>query len=392
MLFYFCIILLVHSYILYPWIMKVLAIDKSLNQDVYREGDDWPAVSVLMAAYNEESVIEEKIQSLLNQNYPEDKLHIFVGSDNSSDDTNRIMRDYSEQYDNIHFTAYNNRQGKPGIINQLAIKATEYIEESHQHIFLMTDASVMLDPNATQQLARHFKHPNMGLVDAHMIYTGLDSKGISKSESTYLSSEVTLKHNESKVWAHMIGPFGGCFAMRANLFSTVPANFLVDDFYLAMKVLEQDKMVINDLSAKAYEQVSHASSEEYRRKRRISTGNYQNLFRFRSLLNPFKSLGFAFISHKVIRWMGPFLMILIMGSSLCLALGGSLVFGLVVLGQALWYLFLPLLDMICRQFNIHIPLLRNISYFNLMNVALASGFLRFVGGVSSNIWEPTKRV
>jgi len=159
-----------------------------------------------------------------------------------------------------------------------------------------------------------------------------------------------------------------------------------------MKVLEQNKMVINDLSAKAYEQVSHASSEEYRRKKRISTGNFQNLYQFKGLLNPFTSLGFAFISHKVIRWMGPFLMLAIGLSSMGLAVGGSQVFGLLVLGQALWYVAVPLLDVLLKKVNVHLSLLRNISYFNRMNLALGVGFVDFLRGVKSNIWEPTKRV
>ena len=391
-IFVICLLLLIHTYVLYPLIIKGLARGKSLNDLVYKSDADLPIICVLMAAYNEESVIRHKIESLLAQDYPQDKLHIYVGSDNSSDATNLIMEDYAKQYGHIYFHLFSSRTGKPGIINDLAQFALSKNDGLQELVFLMTDASVMLDPKATRELAKHFRHPDMGLVDAHMIYTGIEDEGISQSESTYLNSEVTLKQNESKLWGHMIGPFGGCFAMRSDLFKPVPRNFLVDDFYLAMKVLEQNKMVINDLSAKAYEQVSHASSEEYRRKKRISTGNFQNLYQFKGLLNPFTSLGFAFISHKVIRWMGPFLMLAIGLSSMGLAVGGSQVFGLLVLGQALWYVAVPLLDVLLKKVNVHLSLLRNISYFNRMNLALGVGFVDFLRGVKSNIWEPTKRV
>lgn len=387
-IFWLGVALLIHSYVFYPWLVKMLSRGKKDNEQVHSRNDALPRVAVLMAAYNEELVLAEKIESLLAQDYPMDLVDIFIGSDNSTDGTNAILQRYHDG-GKLQAILFAERQGKPNIINQLVAKVRDAQREAQ--VYLMTDASVILEPDVLFQLARHFKNPKVGLVDAQMNYSGMKKEGISYSENTYLSSEVRLKHNESKLWGKMIGPFGGCFALRAELYKDVPSNFLVDDFYLAMQVLEEGYLAINELSASCHEPVSHESSEEFRRKRRISTGNFQNLFHFKHLLNPFSSLGFSFISHKVLRWLGPFIMIALFICSALLAGKGSLFFGAIVVLQLAWYVGIPLVDVLLTKLNIHLRPTRNIAYFNLMNWALLMGFFRFLGGVKSSVWTPTKR-
>lgn len=370
--------------------MGRLASDQNNNTVVWTKSEsELPTVSILMAAYNEESVLDKKIVSLLSQDYPVEKIQIFIGSDNSTDRTNEILRSYEGE--GFSVTYFDSRQGKPSIINRLAQQATAQQPGSKDNIFLLTDASVMLEKNVIFELVKHFKNDRIGMVDAHMTYVGLQSDGISKSENSYLSSEVKLKANESKVWKQMIGPFGGCFAMRVDLYTEVPDNFLVDDFYLAMHVLAEGYQVINEMKAICSEPVSHLSSEEFRRKKRISTGNFQNLFHYSHLLNPFTTLGFSFWSHKVIRWLGPFLMALILLSSLWLAVSVGGWWNWVLMIQLIWFVVVPVIDMIMTGIGFNVYLFRSIAYFNKMNWALLLGFLSYLGGVKSNIWQPTAR-
>lgn len=105
----------------------------------------------------------------------------------------------------------------------------------------------------------------------------------------------------------MIGPFGGFYALRKNLYQLIPENFLVDDFFICMNVLKQNFKSIADPDAIAYEEVSEDWKQEYKRKARISAGNFQNLIHFENLLLRFNSTSFCFFSHKVLRWLGPFL-------------------------------------------------------------------------------------
>jgi len=190
----------------------------------------------------------------------------------------------------------------------------------------------------------------------------------------------------------MIGPFGGCYALRSTYFSEIPPNFLVDDFYIAMRVFEQGGDALSDLEAVCYEAVSHEIREEFRRKSRISSGNYQNLFTFRHLWwPPTNNLGFAFFSHKVLRWLGPFFLLGLLCSMIPLACAGNIFYRILFFTIVTAVLILPALDYFLKNWNINLLPLRGIRYFILMNLALLEGFIKFLKGIKSNVWEPPRR-
>ncbi len=358
----------------------------------FSDESEWPHVSVIMAAYNEEVVIEEKMKSLIDSDYPKDKLHIFVGSDCSTDRTNDLMSDFAKANASIHFYPFTQRRGKPGIVNELAADAITKFGKGAEHVFLLTDASVILEPFTIKKLVRHFKREKVVLVDSNMLNIGIQSKGISRSEKQYVNAEVRLKNREGLLWGTMVGPFGGCYALRSDYYHEVPPKFLVDDFYIAFKALEQGGAAINDLEATCHESVPHDIKEEYRRKSRISAGNYQNLQTFGHLLKkPFAPLGFAFLSHKVLKWMGPFFILI---SYICcgiLAFSGNILWYYLFIIQSVVLFGIPFLDFILQKLNIHLLLLRNITYFLVMNIALLEGFIKYINGIKNNVWEPPKR-
>ena len=279
------------------------------------------------------------------------------------------------------------------MINELADMARQHFSAGGTDpIFVITDASVMPTPGAVLKMVQHFRNPAIGLVDAHILHTGMQQQGISEAENTYISGEVRLKHHEGLAWGLMMGPFGGCYAIRARYFSKVPPTYLVDDFYITMRMFEQGGQAINELEAVCYEAVSHEIKEEYRRKARISAGNFQNLSTFPHLWwPPFSRLQFAFFSHKALRWLGPFLLLLIFVGSGVLAGSGNLfgqcLFAVMIAGTVL----VPVLDQLLRKAGLHWLPLRGAHYFLVMNLALLTGFFKFIKGVRSNVWQPTKR-
>ncbi|KAA3621677.1 MAG: glycosyltransferase [Bacteroidetes bacterium] len=390
--FWLAALLLVYSYFLYPQLLKWIGKSKKNNDLVFEQDEDFPFVSVLMSIYNEESVIEAKMKSLLEQDYPEDKIIIYTGSDCSSDRSNEIMAKFAEQYPRVQFFPFTERNGKPGVINKLAAEALKKHPASSDHIFLITDANVMLTPAVLRSLTQHYKNDQVVIADANMIHVGMKAEGISKSEDFYITSEVTLKNNESRIWGIMAGPFGGCYTIRSGWFCEVPPNFLVDDFYIAMRVLERGGQIINDLDAVCYEAVSHEIKEEFRRKARISAGNFQNLLTFPHLWwPPFKLPGFVLFSHKVIRWFGPFLMILMILTSFVLAITGSSFYKWILFALFAGTIISLVFDKVLNKFGLNIFLLRSVRYFILMNFALFKGFLNFLKGIQHNAWEPPKR-
>ncbi len=391
-IFFISVFGLLHSYLFYPLLLKWLAGEKQLSTDQYRRDDQLPKVTVVMSLYNEEQVIEEKLSTLLQQDYPVHLLEIYIGSDQSSDRTNAKVQAIAAQHSNIKFFPFEQRQGKPGVINALVENLQRENRLTAEDILLFTDANVMLKSDTVWNLVRHFKQAETILVDANMVNTGLLKAGISYSEHQYISSEVILKHREGLVFGKMAGPFGGCYALRANYYHFVPPNFLVDDFYIAMKAFEQGGNAINDLQAICYESVSHDIREEYRRKARISAGNFQNLNSFAYLLfPPYTKLSFTFISHKVLRWLGPFFIIFAFLTSGILGLLGSLFFQFMFGLQLLVLVFIPLLDKLLAYFQLNFIPIRNVHYFIIMNVALLEGFFKYLRGIKSNVWTPPKR-
>ncbi|MEN8157228.1 MAG: glycosyltransferase [Bacteroidota bacterium] len=392
--FWTSIFLILYTYLIFPSILKLLASGKSM--ELKGSGrEELPFLSVIIAAFNEEEVIASKIGSVTESDYPASRLEILVGSDASTDRTNEILLKMEAEQPLLSITLFDQRTGKPGVVNRLK-------EQARGEILVITDANVMLDRDTLPKLAASFNNRSVGLVDTCMVNTRLQKDGISHQEKYYIGREVGIKHNESLIWGAMMGPFGGCYAVRKANYRPVPDHFLVDDFYINMAVLKQGYQCISNIDAKVYEDVSNDLSEEYRRKKRISAGNFQNLGRFGSLLfSRHPGVAFCFLSHKVIRWIVPFLGFITLGTSIALGISitreTSIALSLrqplyLVLALMHVALFLvPVLDLFLRKLKIHIIPLRFISHFVLMNLALLAGFLKYLGGIRSNVWQPTKR-
>lgn len=382
-IFWVCASLIFYTYILFPFILRLVARNKGMDWERYLPEDPLPKISVLIAAYNEEQVISKKIESVLNSRYPADRLEILAGSDHSSDATGTILQDLSAANPSIKPFISDSRLGKPEMINLLA-------GEAGGEILVITDANVMLEEHTLDALVSFFKDPEIGLVDSRMINTRLNRDGISYQEKYYISREVRIKYHESVIWGTMMGPFGGCYAVRKSLFRKIPPTFLVDDFFVNMSVLKQGYNCINNPEAIVSEDVSNKMWEEYRRKKRISAGNFQNLVAFASQLFSGKpGVALCFFSHKILRWMVPFLVIITFGISLLLALNLPL-FRILLVIHGLIFL-IPVIDQFLKFIKIQSLPLRFISHFVLMNLALLAGFITYIRGIESNVWQPTRR-
>lgn len=385
-IFWLCVLGVAHSYVLYPLLLKILAGNKKLPDTPLPSEADLPHVYVLMAVYNEEAVLQQKMDSMLESDYPADKIHFLIGSDSSTDNTNNILKSYTEKHRNITCKIFSARTGKIPIINQLYTENTF----TETDILLLTDANVMFTPETIPQLVKHLSRPDVGLVGANVLNSGMRSDGISIQENQYIKGENNTKFNEGVLWGVMMGAFGACYALKARLFKPVPTGFKVDDFYITMQVLRQGYKSIKVPAAVCYEDVSNEISEEFRRKSRIAAGNFQNLASFPDLLwPPFKPVAFAFFSHKVLRWFGPLLIIAAYILNMCL-FNVNVFYRVTFLVQNL-LLLVPLIEILFRRIGIHSIPLRFVTYFMYMNLALLAGLINYLKGDRQNVWEPTKR-
>ncbi len=381
--FWLPVIMLTYSYIVYPFLLRVLSRRRTPNNIVYSITEDLPAVTILMAVHNEQEVLREKISSIIDNNYPPGKLRILVGSDESTDKTNAILEEMSSSISHLRCFYFSHRRGKALIINELA-------GISPEGILIITDANVVMGKDTIYHLVKHFKNSKIGLVDSNMMHKGLKDDGISVPENAYISREVRIKYDESLIWGTMMGPFGGCYAIRKKLYCDVPDLFLVDDFFINMKVITSGHKAIIEPEAVVTEDVSNSLKDEFRRKIRIAAGNFQNLsYFFRHIFSGIPGLSFSFISHKVLRWFGPFFLISVFISTLWLSRENT--FYQYALALQISVLMLPLIDYLLGKIKIHIIILRFITHFISMNFALLVGFVKFLRGVKTNVWQPTRR-
>ena len=380
-LFWLPVVLLFHSYLLFPLWLEYLHRRSGRKAHPAQAGFTL-SVSVIIPAYNEESVIEQKIRSIYEGNYPHELLEVLVMSDASTDRTDSIVGRLTEEYASLRFFRAAHRTGKPGILNRL-------VPEARGDLLLLTDANVLLAPDTIPLLVAHFADPSLGLADTRLISQGRE-QGIALQEKTYTGREVRIKFLEGSLWGIIMGPSGACYALRKELYPPVPGNYLVDDFYINMKVLEKGKKAILVPEARVYEDVTLRFKEAFRRKVRIAAGNFQNLRTFLPLYrNIFRPAGFCFWSHKGIRWFGPWLIMGNLTAALLLA-PHSLLY-LSFLGIHLLTFLLILLDNILGIFGKQIVILRFVTHFYSMNLALATGFIKALKGIKTNVWEPTER-
>lgn len=382
-IFWLCLLALIHSYVFYPFITWLLARNPPGTLEKIASPDEFPFVSILLAAHNEETVIGDKLRSMLQTDYPADRFEILIGSDASTDNMDSIVKQFAAANPSLKFTRFHQRSGKISIINQL-------VTQSKGEILLLTDANVFFTPSTIGELIHHFSRNEVAVVAGNIQPRRAQRKGVADQESFYQRFENKLKHREGLLWGAMMGAFGGCYAVRRSFFSPTPSNFIVDDFYITLAALEKGGKAISEPHAVCYEDVSELMKEEFRRKSRIGAGNFQILGRFWKLLSPARGgIALAFLSHKVLRWLGPFF------------IAGTYLSSFVLARQHPFYsicfwietiLFLIcLLDVMLSNFKIQLPGARYISHFFVMNLALLNGFFKFITGIEHNVWQPTQR-
>lgn len=395
LVFWGCFLLLFHSYVAYPLIMRWFSRSRALPSEPDLPDAELPEVAVLMSAFNEQDVIEKTLSSILQSDYPASRFRVWIGSDGSTDGTHAILQRYQDNYPNMRFEVFEGRSGKIRIINQIALEAQERFRDLRSAVFVLCDANVAWAPGTLRRMVSRIARGEAGLVGACIKDADSEHEGIGDQEEAYVDQENLLKYYEGVLWGKIMGAFGACYAMRASLFGPVPASHLVDDFYQTMMVIAQQQRTIVDLEAICYESVSTEISEEFRRKQRIANGNFQNLRYFQRLFLPWHggwSMFFGFWSHKGLRWIGPLLMIA-MGLA-CLGLAFVSPFYLGLTGLALVGVAACLVDGWMARGGVgwQFKPVRFVRYFLMMNLALLLGMVRFLKGGENSVWEPTKRV
>ncbi len=385
--FWLIAFLIVYTYLIYPLLLIVISgLVQSLGDTRYIlhktdrrtvAPDEWPNVAIVFSAYNEERHIVDRINNLLEQDYPLDKLSIYIGSDGSNDRTVEFVRTIKDK--RVKLFEYSENRGKITVLNELLSNITETV-------VVFTDANTVYHSDTIKKLARHFISGNIAGVCGEL-YLVNPKKGSNK-DSVYWRLERILKYHEGKING-FLGANGAIYAISRKYFTPLPADTIIDDFSIFMKIGLDGHKVIYDTEAIAEEEVAPDMFAEYGRRVRIGAGNYQAFFRFLYGLNPkHKWRVFTYVSHKVIRWFTPHLMVLLFLVNLTLL--DQLLYQFTLLIQVSVYVmtFLVVKYFHSHQFPSFITLPVFLVY---MNAALAHGFIRYLSGNSKGTWERTER-
>jgi cellulose synthase/poly-beta-1,6-N-acetylglucosamine synthase-like glycosyltransferase len=332
-----------------------------------------PTVSIVFAAYNESSIIEDKIRSLYHTNYPIDLLSVWIGSDMSDDGTDAIIRSLQKEFPNLNLNVNEVRSGKSATINRL-------VALSSAEVIIATDANILFKATTIEELVRPIAQEKATAVAGTLKY---EDKGVASStasnEKVYLSLENAIRRAESRKHGICLGMEGGLYSMKKAFWQPIPPNTFMEDFFQTVQLISRDQKVLFNESAVGLEDVSTSLREEYKRKIRISIGNWQNLVRFYPLIfkHPYP-FGGLFIMHKVLRWVTPHLYLIALAAGLFTP--NWLFFTAMLVG-------LPISQLILLALGWATPL----AYFYAMNAALFVGFIKYIKGVKSSVWQPTKR-
>lgn len=380
-LFYIILLLLLNSFLFYPIIIHFFFGMKKKN---FVKENYEPAVTFLIAAYNEEKVIGNRIENIASSNYDFEKIEVLIGSDNSTDKTNEILTSYKDKYNWLKVFLFNERKGKAGILNEL-------IKEAKNEIIVFTDANTMFHKNALKNLVADFVDEKIGGVCGKLILLeNENSKTESNEETKYWFYENIIKRAEGEAGISFSAN-GGIFAIRKELYEPIPIDKPVtDDLFISLSVVSKGYKFTFAENAIAYEEVSKDVKEEYKRKVRFSATNFQTLVQFKNLLfSKNKLLSYAFFSHKVTRWFLPALLFLFFIFSLIAASYSTIAF--LFFSIQIFFYFFALVGFIFSLMKMRMSFFSVPYYFVVSNHAVIKGFLLFLKNQHSVIWESTNR-
>jgi biofilm PGA synthesis N-glycosyltransferase PgaC len=367
--------------ILLYWLLIIRRIFKGRRK--VPQSSVYPTCTLLIAAYNEEDFILEKIRNTLALEYPKDKLELLFITDGSDDGTPEILAGFPE----ITLLHQPKRMGKVDALH----RAMEHIKTE---IVIFTDANTILNKNALTNIARHYQDRSIGAVAGEKrIETDLEADAGTAGEGFYWRYESTLKKWDSELYT-VVGAAGELFSIRTDLYQPVSNDTILDDFMISMLIAKKGYRIIYEPDAYAIETASENITEELKRKIRIAAGGIQSVIRLGALLNVFKygTLSFQYISHRVLRWtLTPFFLIAVFILNLfLLSPDRDGLYLALFTGQILFYL-LALSGFIFENKKLRIRVLFIPFYFCVMNYAVLAGLLRYYKGEQSAAWEKAKR-
>jgi poly-beta-1,6-N-acetyl-D-glucosamine synthase len=373
-IFWFLLFLVFYNYIGYAVILFIINL---FRRKPRMHTGDLPAVTVVIAAYNEEKVITEKLLNTASLNYPKELLKVLIVDDGSTDAT----REKISEFPFAHVLHQKERKGKSAALNYA-------MQEVQTPLVLFSDANTMLNVDCILHLVKHFADERTGAVAGEKKVA--HTSGVGTAEGWYWKYESLMKELDARFYS-IVGATGELFCMRTVLFQPIDEDMILDDFTLSIGLCLNGYRVRYEPHSYAVELPSASFAEEKKRKIRIASGAFQALSKLSlSKLLRHLRLFFQFISRRWLRWVVcPFAIPLLLILNVILAFQHpDSVFDTLLLLQLIFY-GLAILGLVFTRhafFVITIPF-----YFLFMNYCMAAGLIRYRQGKHSALWSRSER-
>jgi glycosyltransferase involved in cell wall biosynthesis len=293
-LFWLAFALLGYVYVGYPLVAALSAVWRGQR---HRQAPIEPTVTVVVAAHNEGKRLAARIANLLSLDYPRDRLEVVVGSDGSTDDTLERARQFSSE--GVIVRQFVVRRGKPAVINAL-------MPDVRSEIVVFADARQTFEPGALRALVANFADAQVGAVCGElMLKSNRDAATAGHGTAFYWRYEKWIRSMESRVDS-TVGATGAIYAIRRALFEPIPADTILDDVLIPLRIARRGYRVVFEPHARANDEISTTARQEFSRRTRTIAGTFQLFARERWLYNPLVNrLWVQTISHKGLRLMLP---------------------------------------------------------------------------------------
>ncbi len=380
--FWVLISVIIYTYLGYAVLLYVvLQIKKMFSKRSIPQSFNLPTVSVIISAFNEYDILDEKIENSLGLDYPKNKIEVIVVTDGSDD----LSVDIGSKHTDIRHLHEDERRGKISAMHRGVRCATN-------EILVFTDANTILNKDALKNIVRHYENPKVGCVAGCKLVLEKGEGSIAGAgEGTYWKYESALKKMDSNLTSAM-GAAGELFSIPKRLFREVESDTILDDFMLSMKLVIDGYRTVYEPDAKATEYGSVNTKEELKRKVRIAAGGIQSIARLKPLLNIFKYrlVSWQYISHRVLRWsITPFALLIVLPLNIYLVPFKG-VYQIFVCAQLIFY-FLALIGwFLDGRFKVKVFFIP--FYFCMMNYAVLMGMSRYFKGKQSVIWDKAARI
>ncbi len=369
---------LFYTYLGYPALLAFLS--RCVPERKTEGGCEDKRVTLVVAAYNEEKTIGQKMENALGLDYPDGLLDVLVVSDGSTDKTLDIARSYARRHARVRLMDLP-RGGKASAINAA-------MEVAEGEITIFSDANTELRRDAVKALVSHFSDDSIGCVCGRLIYRNPGGVVSGKGESFYWRYETALKIHESRL-GYIAGANGAIYAIRKSLFKPLPPGTINDDFLISMRIVAMGYRSVYEERALAYEDVAPSVKSEFKRHIRDGAGHYRAMKELLGLANPLLGTrSLIYWSHRVLRWLAPFILFLLIFVNIILA-GEPFFRGLLMLQTGFYGAAIAGFissGLIRVPFIMYVPF-----YFCNLNLALLLGFVKAVTGAQNAAWERTER-